>query len=75
MDWRIKKMWYTYTTHSDSAVKISNVMKCAGKIDGTRKDHPEWGKKDKYDKYSLRVGISFYVIDNQAMTHIPREVI
>jgi hypothetical protein len=39
----IRKMWYIYTMDYYSAIKNNEFMKFLGKMDGTRKCHPEWG--------------------------------
>jgi hypothetical protein len=36
-----QKMWYIYTIEYYSAIKNNGFMKFLGKLDGTRKYHPE----------------------------------
>ena len=42
----IKEMWFICTMEYYSAIKDKDIMNFAGKMDGTRKYHPEWGNLD-----------------------------
>jgi hypothetical protein len=37
----IQKMWFIYTMEYYSAIKSKDILSFAGKMDGTRKYHPE----------------------------------
>ena len=39
-------MWYNYITEHFSAARNNDIMKFTGKIDRTKKDHPECGNPD-----------------------------